>query len=279
MRLASPTYRRRSAPGSGGASSMGTRQARANPAQAIRARREGRRPLATWCSVAKYPTAASARRPKNGTVPSSGRITPNERSARPMMAPPAQIRWLARIGFVSSSRAVVIVSFRARSPRREQRGGAGRSRGFRAQLGGKPAQVRGHVDVVPGFGESHRQSERARVPEQRIASVDRAERRRVEEARVHRRRADEIVAAILGRSHHHLVRLEKLEGRLEDRKRQMRTVAVDRDDAAEVRDEMYEGRNERGGQPVTALPDDVNARWQTGLDVGHVIGGAHHRYV
>jgi len=94
-----------------------------------------------------------------------------------MMAPPAHIRYLARLGFVSSSCAVVIVSFRARSPRREQRGGARRSRGLRAQLGGKPAQVRGHVDVVPGFGESHRQSERARVSEQRIPSVARAERR------------------------------------------------------------------------------------------------------
>src|SRR5437868_10207218 len=59
----------------------------------------------------------------------------------------------------------------------------------------------------------------------------------------------------------------------------MRTVAVDRDDAAEVRDEMFEGRSERGGQPVAALPDDVDARWHTGLDVGHVFGGAHHRYM
>src|SRR5450631_1879223 len=127
---------------------MGTRQARASAAQAINVRPEGHRPFATRLSVARYPTAASASRTKKGAEPSSGRTKPNVRSAEPMMAPLAQIPCLARIGFVASSDALVVVGARARSPRREQCGRARRSCGFNAQLGGKLTQVRRHVDVV-----------------------------------------------------------------------------------------------------------------------------------
>src|SRR5262245_23604899 len=165
---------------------MGTRQARASAAQAIRARPEGRRPFATSYRVTRYPTAASASRAKNGTVPSSGLISPNARSAGPVTAPPTQSPYLARIGFVSSSRALAVASAPGRSPRREQRGGTRRPGGFDAQLGGEPAQVRRQVDVVPGFGERHRQSERARVFEQRTARAAGSERGRIEEPRVQR---------------------------------------------------------------------------------------------
>src|SRR5262249_30756190 len=72
---------------------------------------------------------------------------------------------------------------------------------------------------------------------------------------------------------------EKLERRLQDSNWQMRTVAVDRDDATEVRDEIFERRNQRGGEPIAALPDDVYARRQTRRDLVHVFRGAHHRHV
>src|SRR5262249_1457231 len=142
---------------------MGTRQARASAAQAISVRPEGRRPFATWYSVARYPAAASPSRTKKGTEPSSGRTRPKVRSASPTMAPPAPIRWRARIGLVASSGALVVVCVLVGSPRREQRGSARRSSRFDAQLGGEPEQIRRHVDVVPCLGEGHGQSERARL--------------------------------------------------------------------------------------------------------------------
>ena len=82
-----------------------------------------------------------------------------------MMAPLAQSPWLAAVGFVASTAALVVVGACARSPRSEQRSRARRSCGFDAQLCGELAQVRRHVDVVPGLGESHRQSERSCVLE------------------------------------------------------------------------------------------------------------------
>lgn len=196
-----------------------------------------------------------------------------------MMAPLAHSPRLAGVGFVASTAALVVVGARAQSPRSEQRSRARRACGFDPQVCGELAQVRWHVDVVRRFGESHRQSERSRVSEQRIPSVALAEWRQLKESRMHRRRADEIVAAILSRSHHQLVRLQKLEGRLEARERQVRTVAVDRDDTTEVRDEMFEGRMKRRGEPCAELPDDVYPRWQASLDVGHVFNGAHHGHV
>ena len=196
-----------------------------------------------------------------------------------MMAPLAQSPWLAAVGFVASTAALVVVGACAQSPRSEQRSRARRSCGFDPQICGELAQVRRHVDVVRRFGESHRQSERSCVSKQRIPSVALAEWRQLEESRMHRRRADEIVAAVLGRPHHQRVRLQKLEGRLETREWQVRTVAVDRDDTMEVRDEMFEGRMERRGEPGAELPDNVYSRWQASLDVGHVFNGAHHGHV
>ena len=256
------------------------RQARASAAQAIKVRPEGHSPFATWCSVARYPTAASAEQDEEGdrAVVRSKQTKCQERQAEEGAAGPSSNAGAHRRRRVYPVRSSSCAS-EPRSPRREQRGGAGRSPGFDAQLGGEAAQVRRHVDVVPRLGEGHRQSERTRVPDEGIASVACAERRQIEEPRVHRGGANEVVAAVLRRSDHHLARVEKVEGRLEARQWKVRTVAVDRDDAAEGRDETFEDGGESGGQPAAALADDVRACWQAGLDDGHVLGGAHHGHV
>ena len=129
---------------------MGTRQARASAAQASSAPPEGRRPLATWRSVARYPAAASASRTKNGLDPSSGRTRPNAMSARPVMAPPTHNPWLARTGLVGLSGPFVVESARAWPPRCEQRGSARRSCGFDAQLGGEPTKSAGRSTSYHG---------------------------------------------------------------------------------------------------------------------------------
>src|SRR5262249_39991925 len=214
------------------------RQASARAAQTASERREGRSPLEIWWRVARYPTEESPSRTKNGTEPSSGRSTPRRNSVRPTRAPPAQARRLTRVGLVPSPRELVLVSVHL--PRFEQRGGPGGSRGVDAQLGGETPQVRRHVHVVAGVGEGHRQSERLRVRQQRVTRVARAGGSGVEEVRVTRRGADEVVPAVLGRTHHQLVRLEELERRPENRWWQVRAVAVDRDDAPEVWDEALE---------------------------------------
>src|SRR5260370_35897790 len=59
----------------------------------------------------------------------------------------------------------------------------------------------------------------------------------------------------------------------------MRPVAAERDHAPEVREEAWDGGNERGGDPAAALSDAVYARWNRGGDVRHVFRGAHHRHV
>ena len=71
--------------------------------------------------------------------------------------------------------------------------------------------------------------------------------------------ADEVVAAVDGRTDHEIVRVEQLECSLERRARQMRAVAVERDHAsAAAAEKGPEGGREPRREAVAVLRDDLH---------------------
>ncbi len=89
-------------------------------------------------------------------------------------------------------------------------------------------------------------------------------------------RADEVVAAVLGRSHHEVVAGEQREGAGERVGRKMGRVAVEGDHApAAVADEEPEDRVEPRGEPVALLLDHLDV--QPARDVSSIATRADDR--
>src|SRR6516225_7425807 len=110
--------------------------------------------------------------------------------------------------------------------------------GIKPQLRGKPSQVSLHVDVVERLCEADGKLQFAGARQQGTKRTLRAHAVAIEKVRMGRLGSDEIVASVMRWSDDHVVRMERLERARKNRRRQMRAVAVEGDDALPARREV-----------------------------------------
>ncbi len=127
------------------------------------------------------------------------------------------------------------------------------------QFGGELRQVGGHVDIVERIGEANRKSEGAGAREQRFKRIRCSQAIAGEKAGMRGRCADEIIAAVVSRTDDDVAGGKCFECVSEYGRRQVRAVAVERNDAVRAcRREMRKHRREPRRESVTRLRDDVN---------------------
>src|SRR5579863_8632690 len=91
-----------------------------------------------------------------------------------------------------------------------------------------------------------------------------------------RRSSDEIVTTVVCGTGDEVTRKQCCKGNAEQRWRQVRTVAVESNDAQAARGEVREYRSESRAQPVTGLRNHANARAGDARQFFGVSGWAHH---
>src|SRR5271166_2888045 len=97
------------------------------------------------------------------------------------------------------------------------------------QFASQQNQIVSDIDIVEGFRKAGGQVERVCAREQSVERTPRSHTIAFEERRVRGFGANQIVASIVGRPHNHVLRDEYLERAVQNRRREVWTVAIEGD--------------------------------------------------
>ncbi len=127
------------------------------------------------------------------------------------------------------------------------------------QFPGQQNQVICNVDVIARFREAGREFKGLRARQQSVERTPCSHRVAFEERRVNGLGANQIVASIVGWSDNHVMRGEYFERAVQNRRREMWTVAIECDDVLPVGgSEMSKNRSESCGETFAFLRHDLH---------------------